>query len=110
MALIRNLSPLPPPCLFLALLDEPFLHYLLDLVERTRADADENLNYGAIKLLLTFNEQYMLHMSNRANYTPSGAKLTYSGNPLLTVLTDRPGASCTFGENLIFMLNRAGML
>jgi len=82
----------------------------LDLVERTRADADENLNYGAIKLLLTFNEQYMLNMSNRANYTPSGAKLTYSGNPLLIVLTDRPGASCTFGENLIFMLNRAGML
>ncbi|KAF9302902.1 hypothetical protein BGZ74_004678 [Mortierella antarctica] len=90
-----------------ALLDEPFLHYLLDLVERTRADADENLNYGAIKLLLTFNEQFMLNMSNRANYTPSGAKSTYSGNPLLTVLTDRPGASCTFGENLIFILNRA---
>ncbi|KAG0021045.1 hypothetical protein BGZ82_011439 [Podila clonocystis] len=90
-----------------ALLDEPFLHYLLDLVERTRADADENLNYGSIKLLLTFNEQFMLNMSNRANYTPSGAKPTYSGNPLLTVLTDRPGASCTFGENLIFILNRA---
>ncbi|KAG0080546.1 hypothetical protein BGZ92_000580 [Podila epicladia] len=92
-----------------ALLDEPFLHYLLDLVERTRTDADENLNYGAIKLLLTFNEQFMLNMSNRANYTPSGAKLTYSGNPLLTVLADRPGASCTFGENLIFILNRAGL-
>ncbi|KAF9329380.1 hypothetical protein BG006_007542, partial [Podila minutissima] len=90
-----------------ALLDEPFLHYLLDLVERTRGDADENLNYGAIKLLLTFNEQFMLNMSNRANYTPSGAKSTYSGNPLLTVLTDRPGASCTFGENLIFIMNRA---
>ncbi|KAG0338076.1 hypothetical protein BG000_004584 [Podila horticola] len=90
-----------------ALLDEPFLHYLLDLVERTRTDADENLNYGAIKLLLTFNEQFMLNMSNRADYTPSGAKTTYSGNSLLTVLTDRPGASCTFGENLIFILNRA---
>ncbi|KAG0343356.1 hypothetical protein BG004_005367 [Podila humilis] len=95
------------PC-DIALLDEQFLNYLLDLVERTRTDADENLNYGAIKLLLTFNEQYMLNMSNHANYTPSGAKLTYSGNPLLAVLTERPGASCTFGENLIFMLNRAG--
>ncbi|KAF9109198.1 hypothetical protein BGX27_007876 [Mortierella sp. AM989] len=86
----------------LALLDEDFLHYLLDLVERTRTDADEGLNYGTIKLLLTFNEQFMLNQAAcRAarNYTPS--------NPLLSVLADRPGASCTFGENLIFMLNRA---
>ncbi|KAF9135779.1 hypothetical protein BGW39_000076 [Mortierella sp. 14UC] len=86
----------------LALVDEDLLHYLLDLVERTRTDADEGLNYSVIKLLLTFNEQYMLHMAAcRAarQYTPS--------NPLLSALSDRPGASCTFGENLIFMLNRA---
>ncbi|KAG0215269.1 hypothetical protein BGX28_000488 [Mortierella sp. GBA30] len=86
----------------LALADEDYLHYLLDLVERTRTDVDEELNYGAIKLLLTFNEQYMLNMAAcraASNYTPS--------NPLLTVLSDRPGVSCTFGENLIFMLNRA---
>ncbi|KAF9377208.1 hypothetical protein CPC16_011929 [Podila verticillata] len=102
MCRVQSLKPCD-----IALLDETFLHYLLDLVERTRTDADENLNYGSIKLLLTFNEQYMLNMSNRANYTPSGAKPTYSGNPLLTALTDRPGASCTFGENLIFILNRA---
>lgn len=84
-------------------MDEDLLHYLLDLVERTRTDADERLNYGVIKLLLTFNEQYMLHMAAcRAarQYTPS--------NPLLSALSERPGASCTFGENLIFMLNRAG--
>ncbi|KAG0371081.1 hypothetical protein BGZ54_000529 [Gamsiella multidivaricata] len=85
-----------------ALVDEDFLHYLLDLVESTRTDVDEGLNYGAIKLLLAFNEQYMLHQAAlraASNYTPS--------NPLLLVLADRPGASCTFGENLIFMLNRA---
>ncbi|KAG0311764.1 hypothetical protein BGZ99_009928 [Dissophora globulifera] len=85
-----------------ALVDEDFLHYLLDLVERTRTDADEGLNYGVVKLLLAFNEQYMLHQAAcraASNYTPS--------NPLLVVLADRPGASCTFGENLIFMLNRA---
>ncbi|KAF9347842.1 hypothetical protein BGX26_000708 [Mortierella sp. AD094] len=85
-----------------ALVDEDFLHYLFDLVERTRTDADEGLNYGTIKLLLTFNEQFMLNQAAcRAarNYTPS--------NPLLSVLADRAGASCTFGENLIFMLNRA---
>jgi len=47
--------------------------------------------------------------SNERPYTPPVAKvLHYSGNPLLYALADRPGASTTFGENLIFMLNRAG--
>ena len=89
----------------LALVDVTFLNYLLDLVERTRTDAAEFLNYGIIKLLLVFNEQFML---SRALYTQAGPQLAYSGNPLLSVLMDRPGASCTFGESLIFMLNRAG--
>ncbi|KAI8605026.1 hypothetical protein EDD21DRAFT_364725 [Dissophora ornata] len=91
----------------LALADEAFLNYLLDLVEHTRTDEAELLNYSAIKLLLAFNEQYMLNMSNQAHYTQAGAKLACSGNPLLTVLTNRLGLSCTFGESLIFMLNRA---
>ncbi|KAI1315351.1 hypothetical protein EDD11_000959 [Mortierella claussenii] len=91
----------------LALADEAFLNYLLDLVEHTRTDDAELLNYSIIKLLLVFNEQYMLHMSNRTHYTQAGTQLAYSGNPLLAVLTDRPGRSCTFGENLIYMLNRA---
>ncbi|KAG0052407.1 hypothetical protein BGZ83_002658 [Gryganskiella cystojenkinii] len=112
------------PC-DLALVDEDFLHFLLDLVERTRTDADELLNYGTIKLLLAFNEQFMLHkaacqatVAARANsgsstssqdhpYTSPSKVLHYSGNPLLYALSDRPGASTTFGENLIFMLNRA---
>ncbi|KAG0254187.1 hypothetical protein BG011_005901 [Mortierella polycephala] len=88
-------------------LDEAFLHYLLDLVEHTRTDEAEHLNYNTIQLLLVFNEQFMLHMSNRFSYTQAGARLDYSGNPLLEVLIHRPGTSCTFGENLIFILNRA---
>ncbi|KAG9066923.1 hypothetical protein KI688_012835 [Linnemannia hyalina] len=91
----------------LALADETFLNYLLDLVEHTRTDDAELLNYGAIKLLLVFNEQYMLHTSSRPHNIQSGTKFAYSGNPLLTVLIDRLGRSVTFGENLIFMLNRA---
>jgi hypothetical protein len=82
------------------------LNYLLDLVERTRTDDAEPLNYGAIKLLLVFNEQYMLHTPSHP--TQSGSTLIYTGNPLLSVLTDRLGSSATFGESLIFMLNRAG--
>ncbi|CAO3566378.1 unnamed protein product [Mortierella alpina] len=97
MCRVQSLKPCD-----LALADEDFLHYLLDLVERTRDDTDEQLNYGTIKLLLAFNEQYMLNSAAcraASNYTPS--------NLLLATLSDRPGASCTFGENLIFMLNRA---
>ncbi|KAF9964440.1 hypothetical protein BGZ70_006457 [Mortierella alpina] len=97
MCRVQSLKPCD-----LALADEDFLYYLLDLVERTRDDTDEQLNYGSIKLLLAFNEQYMLNSAAcraASNYTPS--------NLLLATLSDRPGASCTFGENLIFMLNRA---
>ncbi|KAF9935499.1 hypothetical protein BGZ67_003387 [Mortierella alpina] len=97
MCRVQSLKPCD-----LALADEDYLHYLLDLVERTRDDNDEQLNYGTIKLLLAFNEQYMLNSAAcraASNYTPS--------NLLLATLSDRPGASCTFGENLIFMLNRA---
>ncbi|KAH7052889.1 hypothetical protein BKA57DRAFT_491088 [Linnemannia elongata] len=91
----------------LALAEETFLNYLLDLIEHTRTDDAEQLNYGAIKLLLVFNEQYMLHTSSRPHHSQTDMKFAYSGNPLLTVLADRLGRSATFGENLIFMLNRA---
>ncbi|KAF9585962.1 hypothetical protein BGW38_010777 [Lunasporangiospora selenospora] len=86
----------------LALADESFLNYLLDLVERTKTDADEMLNSGSIKLLLTFNEQYMLNMSNPQYIHNSNP----FGNPLLSVLAERPGTNCTFGESLVFMLNQ----
>ncbi|KAG0307626.1 hypothetical protein BGZ98_010223 [Dissophora globulifera] len=96
----------------LALVDESFLQYLLDLVERTRTDETELLNYNIIQLLLVFNEQFMLNTPSRMYYTkPTGisppSKTPYGGNLLLAVLASRPGLSCTFGENLIFMLNRA---
>ncbi|KAF9187251.1 hypothetical protein BGZ51_001448 [Haplosporangium sp. Z 767] len=91
----------------LALVDKAFLHYLLDLVERTRTDEAECLNYNTIQLLLVFNEQFMLHMSSQPSYTQADAGLDYKGNPLLEVLIHRIGTTCTFGGNLIFILNRA---
>lgn len=95
--------------MLLELVDKPFLDYLLDLVERTRTDDAEDLNNGTIKLLLVFNEQFMLSMSHRTKCSQEHVKLAPGGNPLLSVLSDRHGTSCTFGESLIFMLNRAGM-
>ncbi|KAF8978987.1 hypothetical protein BGZ46_005950, partial [Entomortierella lignicola] len=93
----------------LALADEAFLNYLLDIVERTWNDDAESFNYSIIKLLLVFNEQYMLGMQRhrRESHSQNGAKLAYGGNPFPAVLSARPGLSSTFGENLIFMLNRA---
>ncbi|KAF9927547.1 hypothetical protein FBU30_003093 [Linnemannia zychae] len=91
----------------LGLADENFINYMLDLVERTRTDATEQLNYSAIKLLLAFNEQYMLHTSNRSHHYQPGVQPAYTENILLTVLAKRLGRSATFGENLIFILNRA---
>ncbi|KAF9987510.1 hypothetical protein BGZ65_003291 [Modicella reniformis] len=91
----------------LKLVDEAFLDYLLDLVERTRKDEAEDLNYGTIKLLLVFNEQYMLSISNQSLHTQERPKAASNRNPLLTILANRPGLSCTFGENIIFILNRA---
>ncbi|KAF9171205.1 hypothetical protein BGX20_007968 [Mortierella sp. AD010] len=92
----------------LASADVTFLNCLLDIVERTRNDDAESFNYNTIKLLLVFNEQYMLGISSRrGTCSQSKVEFPYSGNPLLAVLLDRPGLSSTFGENLIFMLNRA---
>lgn len=77
--------------------DERFIHHLFDLVEETRHHHDEDFNYRLIKLLVAMNEQYMVSTSSSAKST----------NLVLGVLQQRLNASKTFGENLIFMLNRA---
>ncbi len=98
--------------------DERFIHHLFDLVEETRHHHDEDFNYRLIKLLVAMNEQYMV--STLASAPASGAALaggadqinsapptTRPVNLVLSVLQQRLNASKTFGENLIFMLNRA---
>ena len=161
----------------LAHFDEHFIDHLFDMVEITRNQQDESLNYAVIKLILALNEQFMvstlprkekekshthppivingetvatgsspvpatsrLHPSlhperdgerqrsssvsgnangknhNRA-HTNDGSKLGINAheqseevkkaNRVLMVLMRRLGNSKTFGENIIFMLNRA---
>lgn len=70
------------------------LDFLLDLVESTRLDTEESFNYDIIRLLLVFNEQFMM-AQNRPNL-------------LVEALINRLGSTTTFGENMIFMLNRSG--
>ncbi|KAG9288535.1 hypothetical protein G9A89_000591 [Geosiphon pyriformis] len=93
----------------LCMIDEPLINYLLDLVEKTRDEQDETYNYSIIKLLLSFNEQFMLaNKSQLKNQSGTGVENddNYITNSVLNVLGARIGSSKTFGENVIFMLNR----
>ncbi|CAG8630158.1 7654_t:CDS:2 [Paraglomus brasilianum] len=93
-------------CELEGMIDAPFINYLVDLVEKTRDDTDETFNYSILKLILAFNEQFMRSpLPNSANST-SSATAVKLGNVVLQVLGTRIGTSKTFGENLIFMLNR----
>ncbi|PWZ03432.1 hypothetical protein BCV70DRAFT_197642 [Testicularia cyperi] len=97
--------------------DERFIHHLFDLVEETRHHHDENFNYRLIKLLVAMNEQYMVtSLSSTSAASASNADGQINSAPpkdarplnlVLGVLQQRLNASKTFGENLIFMLNRA---
>ncbi|RCH79590.1 hypothetical protein CU098_003209, partial [Rhizopus stolonifer] len=75
------------------LIDVSLIHHLLNLVQETRGDAQESFNYDTIRLILVFNEQYMMSGSTE--------------NLCLDVLSRRIGTSDMFSANLIFMLNRS---
>ncbi|KAK0538646.1 pre-rRNA processing [Tilletia horrida] len=81
-------------------LDQKFLNHLFDLVEQTREHDDDSFNYQLIKLIVAINEQYMV--AGFADGSPTPVK-----NTVLEVFRTRLNVSKTFGENLIFMLNRA---
>jgi hypothetical protein len=117
------------------MIDELFLNHLLDLVEKTRDDEDETFNYSVICLIvsphikfwiwslyniriksnikslvkiykLSFNEQFMLAAMTQEEEDFED----WNPNTVLRVLGARIGSSKTFGENVIFMLNRAGII
>ncbi|CAO3612551.1 unnamed protein product [Cunninghamella blakesleeana] len=77
----------------IALVTVEKIDFLLDLVESTRNDADESFNYNIIQLLMVFNEQFMM-AKNQINW-------------LVESLVKGIESTATFGENLIFMLNRS---
>ncbi|CAG8538685.1 13148_t:CDS:2, partial [Dentiscutata heterogama] len=87
----------------LSIFDDQFFDYLLNLVENTRDEEDETFNYSVIHLMLSLNEQFMLAVHG-TSYDEDN-DLNY--NPLLRMLSARIGTSKTFGENVIFMFNRA---
>ncbi|KIY49707.1 hypothetical protein FISHEDRAFT_8415, partial [Fistulina hepatica ATCC 64428] len=101
-----------------------FIDYLFDLVEDTRNMRTESFNYAIINLIVALNEQFMVAClksvpSSTVNSSPvptpkpvrkyslDTASCDATENRVLAVLTRRLGTSKTFGENVVFMLNRA---
>lgn len=78
-------------------LDMPFLDHLLDQVEATRESEDESFNMLITRVIVAVNEQGML-----AAYAANDAALS----SVTATLQRRQHNHKTFGENLVFMLNR----
>ncbi|KAE9393229.1 hypothetical protein BT96DRAFT_829535 [Gymnopus androsaceus JB14] len=96
----------------LKIFDDAFLDYLFDLVEQTRHMQDDTFNYSVIKLIVALNEQFMVaSLGDEPGAPPApnsnSHRSTESKNRVLRVLMRRLGSTQTFGENMIFMLNRA---
>nr|GAT58111.1 predicted protein [Mycena chlorophos] len=90
----------------LRIFDDAFIDFLFDLVEQTRHMQDETFNYSVIKLIVALNEQFMV-ASLPSEIADQTGEPSEPRNRVLRVLMRRLGSSKTFGENMIFMLNRA---
>ncbi|KAI0725947.1 hypothetical protein C8Q72DRAFT_848759 [Fomitopsis betulina] len=91
----------------LEVFSDSFIDFLFELVEQTRHMQDDTFNYSVIKLIVALNEQFMVAGLHEENGGKQHQK-TETDNRVLQVLMARRGSSMTFGENMIFMLNRAG--
>ncbi|RUS15731.1 hypothetical protein BC937DRAFT_92077 [Endogone sp. FLAS-F59071] len=94
-------SKLSPKTL-LDIIGPHFIHHLLLLVESTGDDVNESFNYGVIKLLLAFNEQFMMIQAGAQHAAEQEAVIS---NPVLDALANT-GDGRIFGQNIIFMINR----
>ncbi|KAF8812814.1 hypothetical protein BYT27DRAFT_7182270 [Phlegmacium glaucopus] len=95
----------------LKIFDDAFIDYLFDLVEQTRYMQDDTFNYSVIKLIIALNEQFMVAgLGDEESQISPGRKQKEPPEPknrVIRVMMRRLGTCRTFGENMIFMLNRA---
>ncbi|CAO1617518.1 unnamed protein product [Parajaminaea phylloscopi] len=87
--------------------DTTFISHLFDLVEDTRHHEDEAFNYQLIKLISALNEQFMVSSISQQSSSGSSVKDGPTKNLVMSILRTRLHVTKTFGENVIFMLNRA---
>ncbi|SCV73775.1 BQ2448_6205 [Microbotryum intermedium] len=106
----------------LAIFSYDFIDHLFALVERTRDVEDETFNYTLIKLIIALNEQFMVASLSSQVQSNGGSvalpppilpqivgdrKPERGPNLVLEALKARTSESKTFGENIIFILNRS---
>ena len=114
----------------LEIFDEAFVDYLFDLVEQTRDMHDDTFNYSVIKLIVSIanlcpdysmltrglqvalNEEFMVAVLGEEESRASPEKkkteeAPEAKNRVIRVMMRRLGNCRTFGENMVFMLNRA---
>ncbi|KAF9451097.1 hypothetical protein P691DRAFT_808759 [Macrolepiota fuliginosa MF-IS2] len=91
----------------LRVFSDEFIDHLFDLVEQTRDMQDDTFNYSVIKFIVSLNEQFMVASLPSDSQHHTEVPSVETKNRVLRVLMRRLGFSKTFGENMIFMLNRA---
>ncbi|KAH9474650.1 Protein dip1 [Psilocybe cubensis] len=91
----------------LKIFDEFFIDHLFDLVEQTKYMHDDTFNYSVIRLIIALNEQFMVAgLGNDGSPIGDKRDAQEPKNRVIRVMMRRLGSCKTFGENLIFMLNR----
>ena len=81
---------------------DEFIISLFDIIEQVSGDVADPYHYPVIRVLLVFNEQFMV-----AAHDPEHAKRTIPlTNKVVKVMSSHGSRYKTFGENIILLLNR----
>ena len=81
---------------------DEFIIRLFDIIEQVSGDVADPYHYPVIRVLLVFNEQFMV-----AAHDPDHAKRTIPlTNKVVKVMSSHGSRYKTFGENIILLLNR----
>lgn len=85
-------------------IDDNFIIYMFQLIERLSDDVDDPYHYPIIRVLLVLNEQYMVASTiATVDASETTAPMT---NRVIKVLSIHGPMFRTFGENIILLLNR----
>ncbi|KAI9797982.1 MAG: hypothetical protein M1833_005038 [Piccolia ochrophora] len=90
-------------CEELGLIDDGFVTSLFDIIEQLSDDVNDPYHYPVIRVLLVFNEQYMVSAHGP---DPDQTPMEPLTNRVIKLLSLHGSSYMTFGENLILLLNR----
>ncbi|OQV02487.1 hypothetical protein CLAIMM_07681 isoform 2 [Cladophialophora immunda] len=90
----------------LAHVDDDFVKMLFEIIEQVSDDVNDPYHYPTIRVLLVLNEQFMVAAHDPAN----GQAAVPLTNKVIKVLSAHGSEYKTFGENIILLLNREGIV